>query len=77
MLVVTNCFACLSKIINLNGYTYDRISKNNLLSTTVSEDRLNIGSASYQALLINDLDHSSPNILKKVLNDRKICLSKR
>ena len=57
----------ISKIINLNGYTYDRISKNNLLSTTVSEDRLNIGSASYQALLINDLDHSSPNILKKVL----------
>ena len=57
----------ISKIINLNGYTYDRISKNNLLSTTVSEDRLNIGSASYQALLINDLDHSSPNIIKKVL----------
>ena len=57
----------ISRIINLNGYTYDRISRNNLLSTTVSEDRLNIGSASYQALLINDLDHSSPNIIKKVL----------
>ena len=57
----------ISKIINLNGYTYDRISKNNLLSTAVFEDRLNIGSASYQALLINDLDNSSPNILKKVL----------
>ena len=57
----------ISKIINLNGYTYDRISENNLLSTAVFEDRLNIGSASYQALLINDLDHSSPNIIKKVL----------
>ena len=57
----------ISRIINLNGYTYDRISKKNLLSTIVSEDRLNIGSASYQALLINDLDHSSPNIIKKVL----------
>ena len=57
----------ISKIINLNGYTYDRISKNNLLSSIVSEDRINIGSATYQALLINDLDHSSPNTIKKVL----------
>ena len=57
----------ISKIINLNGYTYDRISKNNLLSTTISNNKINVGSATYQTLLLNNLDHSSPSILKKVL----------
>ena len=56
-----------SRQINLNGYTYDRISKKNLLSSKVFENKLNIGNASYQILLITDLEHTSPSILKKIL----------
>jgi len=56
-----------SRLINLNGYTYDRISKRNLLSSKVFENKLNIGNASYQILLITDLEHTSPSILKKIL----------
>ena len=56
-----------SRLINLNGYTYDRISKKNLLSSNVFENKLNIGNASYQILLITDLEHTSPKILKKIL----------
>ena len=55
-----------SRLINLNGYTYDRISKENLLSSKVFENKLNIGNASYQILLITDLEHTSPKILKKI-----------
>ena len=57
----------ISKLINLNGYTYDRISKTNLLSSKIFENQLNIGNASYQILLITDLEHTSPSILKKIL----------
>ena len=56
-----------SRLINLNGYTYDRISKKNILSSTVFDNKLNIGKASYQILLITDLEHTSPSILKKIL----------
>lgn len=56
-----------SRQINLNGYTYDRISKKNLLSSKVFENKLNIGNASYQILLLTDLEHTSPSILKKIL----------
>ena len=56
-----------SRLINLNGYTYDRISKKNLLSSKVFENKLNIGNAAYQILLITDLEHTSPKILKKIL----------
>ena len=56
-----------SKLINLNGYTYDRISKKNILSSKVFDNKLNIGNASYQILLITDLEHTSPSILKKIL----------
>ena len=56
-----------SRLINLNGYTYDRISKKNILSSKVFDNKLNIGNASYQILLITDLEHTSPSILKKIL----------
>ena len=57
----------ISKLINLNGYTYDRISKKNLLSSEIFENQLIIGNASYQILLITDLKHASLGILKKIL----------
>ena len=57
----------ISKLINLNGYTYDRISKKNLLSSKIFENQLNIGNASYQILLMANLEHTSPRILKKIL----------
>ena len=57
----------ISKLINLNGYTYDRISKKNLLSSKISQNELKIGNASYSVLLINDLEHTSPDILEKIL----------
>ena len=57
----------ISKLINLNGYTYDRISKKNLLSSKVFENKLNTGNASYQILLITNLEHASPSFLKKIL----------
>jgi len=57
----------ISKHINLNGYTYDRISKKNLLSSNISGNKLNIGNGSYQALLVTNLEHTSPSILKKIL----------
>ena len=57
----------ISKHINLNGYTYDRISKKNLLSSNISGNKLNIGNGSYQALLVTNLEHTSPSILRKIL----------
>ena len=55
-----------SRQINLNGYTYDRIQEKSL-SSKVFENKLNIGNAYYQILLITDLEHTSPSILKKIL----------
>ena len=57
----------ISKHINLNGYTYDRISEQNLLSSNISGNKLNIGNGSYQALLVTNLKHTSPSILRKIL----------
>ena len=57
----------ISKHINLNGYTYDRISEQNLLSSNISGNKLNIGNGSYQALLVTNLEHTSPSILRKIL----------
>ena len=58
----------ISKLINLNGYSYDRISKKGLLSATVNGNKLRVRNASYQILLINNLEHASAITLKKILD---------
>ena len=57
----------ISKHINLNGYTYDRISQKNLLSSKISGNKLNVGNGSYKVLLVTNLEHTSPIILSKIL----------
>ena len=44
----------ISKHINLNGYTYDRISEKNLLPSNISGNKLNIGNGLTLKIKLND-----------------------
>ena len=53
----------LSKYLNMNGLTYDRISRNQLLTSNAKFKLLEVGSAEYKALIIHNtcLLYTSPS----------------
>ena len=56
----------LSKALVAAGLGYDRISRVNLVNAHVKNDRLQVGEASYRALLIDDLSIASPDLLEQI-----------
>ena len=56
----------LSKYLNMNGLTYDRISRNQLLTSNAKLKLLEVGSAEYKALIIHNTDHILPELYKKI-----------
>ncbi len=48
------------------GLVYDRISRQNLTNARVEEGQLSIGAAYYEALLISDLEVSTPEMMKSI-----------
>ena len=59
--------APLSKALVAAGLGYDRISRSNLVDAHVVSDRLQVGEASYRALLIDDLHIADPGLLEQVV----------
>ena len=59
--------APLSKALVAAGLGYDRISRSNLVDAHVVSDRLQVGEASYRALLIDDLHIADPVLLEQVV----------
>ena len=55
-----------SKYLNMNGLTYDRISRNQLLTSNTKFNRLKVGSGEYKALIIHNIDHILPELYKKI-----------
>ena len=56
----------LSKYLNMNGFTYDRISRNQLLNSNTKLNRLKVGNGEYKALIIHNTDHILPDLYKKI-----------
>jgi hypothetical protein len=52
--------------INESGLTYDRISRNDLLQTTVQDGTFKTGSMHYRALLVDSATVISPEILTRI-----------
>ena len=50
----------------MNGFTYDRISRNQLLNSNTKFNRLKVGNGEYKALIVHNTDHILPDLYKKI-----------
>ena len=58
----------ISKELRRRGLAYTRVSRAGLSAATITEGRLRVGEAKFEALLISDLPPVDPSVLRAVQN---------